>query len=194
MVGPDLRRTGFAAHTAKRSVVRLKEEGVGGIKINRSPDRVEISYRPIGLLSFVALVFAVSWDIIALNQIPDSGRLMDAGASPVPWMFVAIGVGITIYAIYVMVSSTHITLRRGRITAERRPLSFLTRVDLKLTSIRLLAVVRHQPNRGMSGGPASYEVFAVTHDKRPLKIARGLSSEEGNQIKSEIESYLARKT
>ena len=167
---------------------------MGGIKINRSPDRVEISYRPIGLLSFVALAFAVSWDIIALNQIPDSGRLMDAGASPVPWMFVAIGVGITIYAIYVMVSSTHITLRRGRITAERRPLSFLTRVDLKLTSIRLLAVVRHQPNRGMSGGPASYEVFAVTHDKRSLKIARGLSSEEGNQIKSEIESYLARKT
>lgn len=167
---------------------------MGGIKINRSPDRIEISHRPIGLLSFVTLAVAVSWDIIALNQIPDSERLMDAGASPLPWMFVAIGVGITIYAVYGIVSSTHITLREGRITAEHRPLSFLTRVELKLTSIRLLSVLRHQPNRGISGGPASYEVFAVTHDKRAVKVARGLSSlEEGNQIKSEIESYLTRK-
>lgn len=166
---------------------------MGGIKINRSPDRIEISHRPIGLLSLVALAFALSWDIIALNQLPDSQRLMNAGASPLPWMFVAIGVGITIYAVYGIVSCTRITLGEGRITAEFRPLSFFTGVELKLTSIRLLSVLRHQPNRGMSGGPASYQVFAVTHDKRSVKIAHGLSFEEGTQIKSEIESYLARK-
>lgn len=162
------------------------------IRVKRSPDCVEISHRPIGLLSLVVLAFAVSWDIIALNLIPDYGRLIEAGASPLPWMFVAIGVGISLYAVYSLVSSTHITLRRGRIRAVRRLLPFFTRIELQLASIRLLSVLRHKPYPG--DRPSSYEVFAVTHDRRSIKIARGLSSEEGTQIKSEIESYLARST
>jgi hypothetical protein len=164
------------------------------IRVKRAPGCIEISHRPFGLLSFVALAFAVLWDMIALNLIPDSGSLIQAGASPLPLMFVAIGVGITIYAVYSLVSSTHITLRSGQITAVRHPLPFFTRIELKLSTLRLLSVLRYQPNRSIGGGPASYNVFAVTHDRRSIKIARGLSSEEGTQIKSEIESYLASNT
>lgn len=164
------------------------------IRVERAPDRVEISHRPIGLVSFVALAFAVSRDIIVLNLIPDSGRLIQAGASPLPWMFVTIGVGITTYAVYGLVSSTQITLHSGQITSVRHPLPFFNRIALELKSIRLLSVLRYQTNRSIGGGPASYEIFAVTHDRRSIKIARGLSSEEGAQIKSEIESYLARST
>jgi hypothetical protein len=80
--------------------------------------------------------------MIALNLIPDYGRLIQAGASPLPWMFVAIGVCITIYAVYSLVSSTHITLRSGQINAVRRPLPFFTRIELKLSTIRLLSVLR----------------------------------------------------
>lgn len=189
MVGPGLRRTGFAAHTANRSVVRLKEDVVGRIKVIRSPDRVEITYRPIGLHSFVILAVALAWDVISLNQLRESAFLADGYTSPIPWMFAAIGVGVSLFAVWGFLSRTRITLRRGRITAERSPLSSLARIELKLTSIRLLSVLRHQPNRGAGGGPASYEVFAVTHDQRSIRIARGLSLEEGNLVKKEIESY-----
>lgn len=162
---------------------------MGRIKVNRFPDRVEISYRPMGLHLFVMLAFAVAWDIISLNQFRESASLADADRSPVPWMVAAIGVGISLFAVYGLLSSTRITLHNGRITAERSPFSSLTRVELELTSIRLLSVLRHQPNRSASGGPASYEVFAVTHDRRSIRIARGLTHEEGNQVKNEIEKY-----
>lgn len=164
---------------------------MGGIEIKRHPDGVEISNRSIGLHSFVTVAVAGTWDIISLNQFGNPASLTAPGASPLPWMFVAIGVGLTIFAVLGLLGSTHTILRGGRLTAKRRPLPFFTTIKLELPSIRLLSVLRNQPRRS---GPSTFEVFAVTHDRRSIKIARGLRSlEEGELIKKEIESWLARK-
>jgi hypothetical protein len=106
-------------------------------------------------------------------------------------IFVVVGIGASYYALAGWFNRTHILVSHGEIVVRIRPLPFFGNKTLSAPDIKQLYAKEKISSSGEGGRRVTYEVHAITHSERNVKLVRGLNSrEQALYIEQEIEKYL----
>ena len=163
------------------------------------PDKLELHHRGsameivrkwFGWRIVLATAFAVFWDGFLFIWYSNA----DDGAEPMvaylPLLHVAVGIGLTYCAVAGWFNRTHILVSRAKIAVRHGPLPWVGNAELEVSNLKQLYVKeKHmQYNRTTS---TTYEVHAITHNGRTIRLVRGLeTSEQAFYVEQEIEKYV----
>lgn len=107
-----------------------------------------------------------------------------------PLGHVAVGIGLTYYVIAGYLNKTYIRVDKSSIVTKDSPLPFFRDKTLNASDIKQL-YSKEKIAYGRGGSSTSYEVYAITNDRKNIKLLTGLeSSEQALFIEQEIENYL----
>ena len=138
----------------------------------------------------VATSFAIFWDGLLFTWYSSIGENTDPMAIYFPLLHVAIGLGITYYALAGWVNQTRIIVGLGKLAVRHEPLPWLGNIELDTMNLKQLHTKEHI-TRGKNGPYVTYEVHATTHNSKNIKLVSGLdTSEQALYIEQEIEKYL----
>ncbi len=135
--------------------------------------------------------FALFWDGFLINWYMNVAPRADTMATYLPLVHVAVGLGVTYYAIAGWLNRTHILVGRGKVTVRHRPIPWFGNAEIDASKLKQLYAQERviQSRRGRS--TSTFEVRAVTHDGRNTTLVSSLGSEEqALSIEREIERHL----
>lgn len=153
---------------------------------------LEITRRWFSWQIIFTTVFAVFWDafLVMWYATAFSQKGAPLMALLFPLLHVAVGVGISYFALAGWVNRTRILVSREDLAIRHGPLPWLGGQELKSASLRQLyskEVVSYSKN----GRSVQYQLHAITQEGRNLKLLSGLhSSEQALYIEQQIEKYL----
>ena len=164
------------------------------------PDRMEIRHGGY-YLELVRKWFG--WNTVVFTVLAASGYLFVfmeySNIDRIGWsrdflffpIEVLVIIGLTYYALAGWFNRTHIFVSHDRILVRHRPLPFLGNKTLSASDIKQLYAKKKISRRLEGDTSVTYEVHAITHGGRNVKLVRGLdSSEQALFIEQEIEKYL----
>lgn len=163
------------------------------------PDKLELFHRGsyieivrkwFGWQIVLMTVFAMFWDgflFIWYSKVGESGEAM---AIYFPLMHVAVGIGLTYYVVAGWFNRTHIFVSHGKIAVHHRPILWWGNKELESSNLKQL-YVKEKISQSRNSTSVTYEVHAITHNGRNIKLVTGLeTSEQALYIEQEIEKYL----
>ena len=161
------------------------------ITVEQQADGLRLSYRWFsGKFVFLAIFccawdgFLVFWYSIALTQ---SGDLM---MIIFPVMHVAVGVGLTYYTLAGFYNRTIVTVGRGRLSIQHRPIPWFGNRTLQAAEISQL-YTEQLTTRGKNGPRISFQLSAVSQENRKIRLLTGLDSPDSARfIERQVEDWL----
>lgn len=163
------------------------------------PDKLEIFHRGssmeivrkwFGWQIVFMTVFAMFWDgflFIWYSKVGDSEEPM---AMYFPLLHIAAGIGLTYYVVAGWLNRTYIRVSCGKIAVRHGPIPWVGNKELEVSNLKQL-YAKEELSRSGRGTTATYEVHAITHNGRNIKLVSGLeTSEQALYIEQEIEKCL----
>ncbi|MEW6208245.1 MAG: hypothetical protein AB1631_07750 [Acidobacteriota bacterium] len=163
------------------------------------PDKLELYHRGsameivrkwFGWQIVFMTAFAIFWDgflFIWYSKVGDSAEPM---SMYFPLLHVAVGIGLTYYVVAGWLNRTHILVSRGKIAVRHAPLPWVGNTELEVSNLKQL-YAKEKRSRSDNGTSTTYEVHAIAHNGRTIKLVRGLETrEQALYIEQEIEKYL----
>lgn len=161
------------------------------LEVVRHGSHVEIVRKWFGWQIVVMTGFAIFWDAFLINWYTQVVPRGDRMAMYFPLVHVAVGIGITYYVVAGWCNRTHIVVGNGNVSVRHRPIPWFGNTKVDASNLRQLYAKEHVTRSRRGGESSSYEVRAVTHDGRNMKLVSGLeTSEQALYIEQEIERYL----
>jgi len=162
------------------------------------PDKLELHYRGsgfeivrkwLGWQTVVLTCFAVFWDGFLFFWYSMALRSGMTAMTLFPLIHVAVGIGITYTALAGWLNRTRISVDQGKIIVRHGPLPWLGNKDLDGSDVKQL-YSKEKISRGRNSTSTTYEVHAITHGGKNVKVLSGLeTSEQALYIEQEIERY-----
>ena len=139
---------------------------------------------------FIFLVFfCIFWDgslIMAYALMSSAAEIGMLCTLP----HVGVGVGLTYYTLLGFVNRTEISVVGGQLSVEHLPLPWPGRRRLRSDEIEQLYCTE-VVHRGKNGTSYSYELHALLHDRKPLRLLSGLRvAEQARYVEQELERFL----
>lgn len=144
-------------------------------------------------LTFFALFwdgFLVVWYTLALSDFMANGNDIMLVPLLFPLLHVAVGVGISYYAMTLWVNRTTITCGPKEVRVVHGPLPWRTPAAIPRADLEQLYVVR-QISRGKNGTTTTYDLMAVRRQGDAVKVVTGLDEiEKARFLEQEMERHL----
>ena len=151
---------------------------------------IEIVRTWFGMQTLFLTAFAVFWDgflFFWYSNIPEDGPLM---VVLFPLLHVAVGVGVSYYALTGWFNRTHIYVGQGRLGVRHGPLPWPGNKEIDAHDVKQL-YAKEKISRSRNSTTVTYELRAVTKSGRNVKLVGGLESQEqAIFIEQKIERYL----
>ncbi len=153
---------------------------------------LEITRRWFSLSVIFISFFAIAWDIFLLVWY---GALLHQGNASLlkslfPLLHIALGVGVSYFALAGWLNHTSILVSPDELRIRHAPLPWFGGQTLQSPSLQQLyskEVVSYSRN----GRTVHYDLRAITHDGRNIKLLSGLeSSQQALYIEQQVEKYL----
>ena len=160
------------------------------MNIQHHNNYMQIDRKWFGLNIAFMSVFAIIWNGFIFNIY--SGMEPDAELSQklLPLPFVAIGIGITYYAIAGWFNKTSIFVSRDAVEIQHKPIPWIGNKRLLVNNIKQL-YTKEKISQNQNGTSVTYEVHVIVFNGKIIKLVSGLeSSEQALFIEQEIEKYL----
>lgn len=160
------------------------------IELNEFPDYLHISRTWFGTQIIFMTVFAVFWNIFLVNFYAGMDEQSDIYTKLFPLIHVAVGIGISYYAIAGWFNKSNIFISRETIEINHKPLPWLGNKKLNSSDLKQL-YTKEKVSKNRNGTSVTYEIHAILNNGSNTKILSGLeNSEQGLYIEQEIEKYL----
>jgi hypothetical protein len=163
------------------------------LEINRRGSEIEIVRTWFGSQVLFITAFAVFWDGFLFSWYSMLGEFkggMDSMFFYFPLIHVAVGVGITYYALCGWLNRTRITVGRGKVSVRHGPLPWFGNREMDSSAIKQL-YAKEMISTSRNGTTVSYDLNALTRDGRSIKFVGGLeNSDQALYIEQEIEKFL----
>ncbi|MBN1935440.1 MAG: hypothetical protein JW934_12300 [Anaerolineae bacterium] len=162
-----------------------------GMEMFNNGDSFAITRRWFSLSTIFLTVFAVFWDgFLACFYIMLATPNTNPSVFLFPLIHVAIGVGLTYYALAGYINKTHIYVDHSTISIRHAPLPSFGNKTIDASDIKQVYVKRHV-SHSRRGTSVTFQVCALTHSEKNLKLLSGLSSDEQALfVEQEIEKFL----
>jgi hypothetical protein len=151
---------------------------------------VEVIRRWFGLKFVILTVFAVFWDgflVVWYAKALGGDSLM---AVLFPLIHVAIGTALTYYVVAGWLNRTQVYVDRQGLYVRHRPLPWWGKADIDAADLKQL-YVKEVVSRNRKSGETTFELRAITHAGRNIKIVGGLETQEqGLFLEQKIEKFL----
>ena len=160
------------------------------IKLNYQGTYIEIVRKWFSWKIVLLTIFAVFWDSCLFQIYKNLKPHTDTIAFFFPFLHVAVGFVISYQAIAGWFNSTHIKVGHDYITVRHRPFPYIGNKTINASDIKQL-YSKEKVSRNEDNTSITYEVHAITHSGKNVKVVRGLdASEQALFIEQEIEKYL----
>jgi hypothetical protein len=174
--------------TAKEPIKAPMPEG---INVEHRPDGLRLSYRWFSGKFVLLAIFCLFWDGflffwygIAFTQKADSMMLI------FPVIHVAIGVFLTYYTLAGFYNRTFVSVGRGTLSIEHRPIPWFGNRTLQASEISQL-YTEQIITSGKNGPRVSYQLNVVSQENRKIKLLTGMDSPEAARfIERQVEDWL----
>jgi hypothetical protein len=163
------------------------------------PDKIEFSdhghyigiiRKWFGLPIIILTFFVIFWDGFLFFWYSKAIQSQNTMFLLFPLIHVAAGIVLTYTAIAGYINKTYIRVDKSSIAIKDSPLPFFRNKTLNSSDIKQL-FSKEKITGGRGGSSVSYEVHAITKDKKRIKLLKGLeSSEQALFIEQEIEKFL----
>lgn len=163
------------------------------LQINRRGSEIELVRSWFGPQVVFMTVFAVFWDGFLYSWYSSLGDFkggMDSIFFYLPLIHVAVGAGITYYALCGWLNRTRITVGCGKVSVRHGPLPWVGNLEMDSSAIKQL-YAKQVVSSTRNGTSVRYDVVALTRDGRSIDFAGGMeSSEQALYIEQEVEKFL----
>ena len=150
---------------------------------------IEIVRKWFGWEILFLTLFAVFWNGFLINWYTSIGNA-NLVALLFPLIHVAVGVWLVYYVIAGWFNHTHIFVSHGKLAVRHKPIPWIGNKEIASSNLKQL-YTKEKILRSRNGRTVRYEVHAITHGGRNVKLVEGLdSSEQALFIEQEIEKYL----
>ena len=160
----------------------LEREATGGLLITRrwfSPVFIFLAFFTVFWNGFM-----VVWFTIAISQ---GETLMALFGS----IHGAVGIGLVYFTLAGFVNRTEIRVDYRALTVRHRPLPVFSNRDIPASDLKQLYSKERIRTRSKGGNHHSFEVHALTHSGRNIRLLSGLpNSEQALFVEQELEKYL----
>lgn len=161
------------------------------IELNEYPDYLHITRKWFGMQVVFMTVFALFWNVFLVRFYAGMDEeATDAFTSLFPLIHVAVGIGVSYYAIVGWFNKSNIFVSRDAIEINHKPLPWFGHKKLKSSDLKQL-YTKEKVSSSRNGTTVTYELHAVLNNGTNTKLLSGLeNSEQGLYIEQEIEKYL----
>jgi len=150
---------------------------------------IEITRKWFGWQTVLLTAFAIFWDGFLFTWYSNIGENTDPMATYFP-LFVAVGIGITYWAIAGWFNQTRIVVGQGKMAIHHGPLPWPGNRQIDTLNLKQL-YTKERITRGRNRTYMTYEVHATTHNSQNIILVSGIYiSEQALYIEQEIEKYL----
>jgi len=151
---------------------------------------LEIVRRWFGPKFLFLTAFTVFWDgflVFWYDQAIGSG---DTLMLVFPLLHVGVGIGLTYYVIAGWLNRTQVYVDKAGLHVRHRPVPWIGNINVPSLELKQL-YVKEKESRTRNGTSVSFEVRAVTHGGRNIKIVDGLETQEqAFFIEQKVEKFL----
>lgn len=165
------------------------------LRIDTTADGFSFSWRWFKLSHVFMLFFSILWFGFLFAWYAGVGSLQESN-DPISTLFlflplVHVGVGFLLLyaAVCGFINSTEIRLESEQMRIRHFPLPWLGKRSLPKSEIKQL-YVRQRARRTKHGIQISYELYALNHENRALKLIKGLDADECRYLEQALEKHL----
>ena len=160
------------------------------LEIHQHSNYMHISRKWFGLQVIFMTVFAIIWDVVLVNFYTDIGDEAGTLMRLFPLIHIAVGAGITYYAVAGWFNKSNIFVSKQSIEINHKPIPWFGNKKLKSTDLKQL-YAKEKVSRNNNQTTVTYEVHAILNNDRNTKLLGGLvNNEQALYIEQEIEKYL----
>lgn len=160
------------------------------LELQQFSDYIHISRKWFGGQIIFLTLFAVFWNVFLFRFYASMNEDADIFAKLFPLIHVAVGIGVTYYAIAGWFNKSNIFVSRETIEINHRPVPWFGNKKLAASDLKQL-YAKEKISNNRNGTTVTYEVHAILRNGKNTKLLSGLeSSEQALYIEQEIEKYL----
>ncbi|MBO1255749.1 hypothetical protein J3L16_08640 [Alteromonas sp. 5E99-2] len=160
------------------------------IDIHHFADHIHISRKWFGASTLFLIVFAAFWDIFLFSFYSNMSTESDIFTKLFPLIHVAVGIGITYFAIASCFNKSNIFVSKQTLEINHKPFPWVGNKTLKSYELKQL-YTKEKISTSNNSTRVTYEVHAIMNKGKNTKLLSGLeSSEQALYIEQEIEKYL----
>lgn len=160
------------------------------IDIKEFPTYIHITRKWFGAQILFLTFFAIFWNVFLFKFYAEFSETVDIWTKLFPLFHVGAGIGISYYAIAGWFNKSNIFVSKATIEISHKPLPWFGNKKLDATELKQL-YVKEKINRNRNSTSVTYEVHAILHSQRNIKLLTGLeNSEQALYIEQEIEKFL----
>jgi hypothetical protein len=161
------------------------------VSVEHRADGLRLSYRWFSgkfiFLAFFCLVwdgFLIFWYSMAFTQNADLMMLI------FPVLHVAVGFSLTYYTLAGFYNRTFVSVGRGTVSIEHRPIPWFGNRTLQAPEIAQL-YTEQITTSGKNGPQVSYQLSAVSQDNKKIRLLSGMDSlDSARYIERQVEDWL----
>ena len=160
-----------------------------GLEIYNRGFFLEIVRKWFGLQTILVTAFAAVCDGFIFNEYTKWSTTSEPLPPDIP-LIAVFAIALNYYAVAQWFNRTHIFVSQGKLAVQHRPLPFFGSVTLSAPDLKQL-YTKEDVSHGRGRESVRYEVHAVTHSGKNIKLVDGLdTSEQALFVEQEIEKYL----
>ncbi len=161
-----------------------------GIDLRENLDGLEIVRRWFSIQTILLTFFVIFWDGFLIFWYTQAINTSNTMMLVFPLLHVAIGVGLTYYVLAGYINRTYIRVDHSFLSIKHAPLPFPWNKTVDASDIKQV-YSKERISRSRRGSSVTYEVHALTHSGRNLKLLNKLpNSEQALFMEQEIERFL----
>lgn len=162
-----------------------------GMEAFNNGDSLEITRRWFSLANILLTVFTLFWCGFLAFWYATALQGGNLAMFLFPLIHVAVGVGLSYYVLAGYVNKTYIHVDHFAISIRHAPLPWFGSRTVDAQDIKQVYVKRHISHSRRGGTSVTFEVHALTHSGKNLKLLGGLKNgEQALFIEQEIEKFL----
>lgn len=162
-----------------------------GLEMFQEIDGIEIRRRWFSLSTIFLTVFVIFWCGFLVFWYSMALQTRALAMLLFPLIHVAVGVGLAYYVLAGYLNKTYIRVNHSAISICHAPLPSFGNKTIDANDIKQIYVKQHVSHSRRGGTSVTFEVHALTHSQKNLKLLSGLSSDEQALfIEQEIEKFL----
>lgn len=160
------------------------------LQLETFSDYIHISRKWFGLQFIILTLFTLFWNGFLIHTYLLMGDEASLTMKSMPLLHAAVGIIMAYYVLAGWLNTTNIFVSRESLEINHKPLPWLGNKKLKSADLKQL-YTKEKVSRKNNSNHVTYEVHAILHNGKNIKLLSGLeSSEQGLYIEQEIEKYL----
>ena len=171
-------------------------------EVENQPGELIIRWRWFHPAMFILLVFAIAWDSFVIGWYSVVSSLLAEGEVPIPFAMVfilfplahvAVGVGLTYYALSGLLNTTTVRVGRGTLSVKSGPSPTFKNVDLATDRIEQIycenKIKKHADGEAPTPGTL-FELFAVAENRKVKLLGWLRDHNEALFLEQQLERFL----